>query len=450
MATNINYYGGKKIEDPKILNEIADIENGTESDVSDILKINGVIKCSFSNSTTDIYLGEQLGATGGEGAVFKTSIDGLVAKIYLPKMRTALRKEKLNLMVNNQIEDKAICWPKGILTYQDKFVGIVMPLIDHDVYEIIDPDIGHEEVSQFLKNDRRNALKILINVMEIFEKLKANNIVMGDINFNNFMINKLNFEVILIDLDGAQIDKFPCVTCKERFNAPELFKNVIDSEENEEHVANNYYHQMYSTFLRDRYGLAAYSFMLLMCVKPFNDILCLSRNEFGYDLTDERITIDNRKAYQYSYRWAHFPFFVREAFHKCFTTKNPNDRLTPEQWKSVFKYYLDLLNGESLSSLDADCLVLYDLKAIDYSVLKNVKMILTARINSTAFTMKDAVKRLSSDLKKNDIIDSIDVKLVSEYLKTKRVFKTERFTFKLLFNIGVLIKVSLEYKKFTK
>ena len=264
--------------------------------------------------------------------------------------------------------------------------------------------------------------------MEIFEKLKANNIVMGDINFNNFMINKHNFEVILIDLDGAQIDKFPCVTCKEHFNAPELFINVTDPEEIEEHVANNYYHQNYSTFLRDRYGLAVYSFMLLMCVKPFNDILCLSRNEFGYNLTDERLTIANRKANQYSYRWAHLPFFVREAFHKCFTTKNPNDRLTPNQWKLVFKHYLDLLNSEALSSLDADCLVLYDHKAIDYSVLKNVKMVLKARISSTAFTMKDAVKRLSLDLKKEGIIDSIDVKLISEYLITKCVFKTERFS----------------------
>ena len=446
MGTNIDYYGGKKIEDPKILNEIAEIEKETEfDDDPDILKIDGEIECKFSNSTTYIYLGEKLGL-GGEGAVFKTSIDSLVAKIYWPKMRTALRKEKLNFMVNNQIEDKTICWPKGILTYQGQFVGIVMPLIDHDVYEKIDTDYGHKDVAQFLKKDKRNALKILINVMEIFEKLKANNIVMGDIKFDNFMINKHNFEVILIDLDGAQIDKFPCVTCKERFNAPELFINVIDPEENEEHVANNYYHQNYSTFLRDCYGLAVYSFMLLMCVKPFNDILCLSRNEFGYNLTDERLTIANRKANQYSYRWAHLPFFVREAFHKCFTTKNPNDRLTPNQWKLVFKHYLDLLNSEALSSLDADCLVLYDHKAIDYSVLKNVKMVLKARISSTAFTMKDAVKRLSLDLKKEGIIDSIDVKLISEYLKTKCVFKTERFTFKLLFNIGVLKKVSLEYK----
>lgn len=447
MKANFAYYGGRKIEDPEILDEIAEIEKENEFDMdpSD-LKLSGELECIFPNTTTYIYLGDSLGSPGGEGAVFKTNMDGMVAKIYWPRMRTTLRKEKLTFMVNNQIDDKSICWPKGILTYHDEFVGIVMPLIDHNLYDKIDTDYGHKDVAEFFKDDRRNALKLLINVMKIFEKLKSNNIIMGDINFNNFMVNKNNYYVILIDLDGAQIDKFPCVTCKEHFNAPELFKNVEDEEANEEHLANNYYHQMYSTFLRDNYGLAVYSFMILMCVKPYNNLACLSKNEFGYHLTNENITIENKKAYEYSYRWAHLPFFVREAFYKCFTTTDPNERLTPKQWKTIFKYYLDLLNKNQLAALDEDCLILYKHNQLDYSKLENVKMILEVCLTSSAFTMKDAVKRLSTDLKKNGVNSNIDVSMVSEYLKYNRVLKIDNVTFKLLFNIGVLKKVALEYK----
>ena len=380
MKTSLKYYGGEAITDSKIISEIKEIEeNGSNDDESEILKIAGEIECIFPDKIEYIHLNDMVGY-GGDGAVFKTNISDMVAKIYFPKMRTKVREEKLTLMVNNQIENQSICWPKGLLKYDGSFVGIVMPYIDNKVYETVNIDFGKKDLADFFKNDRRNLLKTLINVTKILEVLRENNIVLCDFNFYSFMINKKTFDVKLIDLDGTQIDKYPCVTCSTLFNAPELFKGLTDSEADEEHIANSYYHQVYSTFSRDNYSLAAYLFMMLMCVKPYNNLVCLANNDFGYHLTNNKYT-EETKAKDYSYRWAHLPYFIRELFHKCFTTENPNERLSAKQWKVVLKYYYSLLCNGELKKKDSDCFVLYEHKEIDYSVLEKYKLILKSSDN---------------------------------------------------------------------
>ena len=171
MNSPITYYGGKSITDNDIKREIKTIEEGSSNEFPDsILRIKEAIKCKFKDSEEYISLKEDVGIAGGEGGVFKTNINGLVAKIYWPKMRTNVRKEKIEFMVNNQIEDAGICWPKGILTVDDNFIGFVMPYIDNNKYEIVDITFGHNDLADFFNHNKKNVIKLLINVMEIFEK----------------------------------------------------------------------------------------------------------------------------------------------------------------------------------------------------------------------------------------------------------------------------------------
>jgi hypothetical protein len=60
--------------------------------------------------------------------------------------------------------------------------------------------------------------------------------------------------------------------------------------------------------------------------------------------------------------------------------------------------------------------------------------------------MEDTVKKLLINLKKNGIKSNADTKMISEYLKHNRILKIDNITYKLLFNIGVYKKISLEYK----
>lgn len=464
MENKFKYYGGKRITDPKILKEIKVLkeikESGTKEIINhdDIRKMySGDIKCSFPDgSNTIIRLTDNVGNPGGEGCVFKTNIDGLVAKIYYPSMQATYREEKIKLMVNNQIDDKRICWPKGVLTYSDKFIGFVMPYVNKEYDKIYLDD--KEDIINFLKNDKRNALRLLINVMNVFEKLRAYNIVYGDVHYDNIMINRNNYEVILIDVDGAQIDKYPCIACKENFNAPELLKSFEKINEAdwyagkvelgdyaEEKAVSPYYNSVYSTFLRDNYSLAYYVFTTFIVGFPYCNIFRQAKCLFTYDIIEESKSIENGGDNTYSARWAHLPMFMRESLYKCFTTKNPNERLTPSQWKKRLEYYLKLLDEGRLNHLDNDCMKIIDIKSLDYHTLQDIKFALKINIISSAFTMNDAIKKISSNMKKNGIMYDIDIPMISEYLKHNRMLKIDKCTIKLLFNIGILKKVSLEY-----
>ena len=449
MPTNFKYYGGNKIESSEIKKEIELIESLDQNkDLnSENLENFHSLECRFSDHTSWISIGEQL-AEGGEGVVFKTNDPQKVAKIYFPKMRTKVREGKINLMVKNQLNDSRLCWPEGALYDNGRFVGLLMPYVSG---EKIDFELGHMELNDFFRKDRRNLLKTLINVAGIFETLKENAIVMGDVNFGNFIIDPDNYNVVLIDLDGAQIDKYPCIGCKENFNAPELFEGVEDEDENEEHVANLYYHGEYSTYHRDQYSLAAYIFMMIMCVAPYQikserTVISLRDKHFGFEILEE----DTRHVWrreEHSNRWSHLPYFMREAFYTCFTTDNPAKRPTAKQWKAKLSFYLDMLNESNYKNLDKDCLVIYKVNGIDYGLLEHVKMIVSKQYFGRGFSMLDAIRRIKREMGHDFLSLDVDERSVAEILKEKTEFVVNKNTkMKLTFNIGVLKKICLEIK----
>ena len=467
--TKFTYYGGKKINDPQIIEEIKNHDNSQNNQDDDNsqnyqdgdnsqnyqdyilarLKLEGEIECFILDKMMKIELKELLG-DGGEGAVFKTNLDEIVAKIYWPHMRTIVREEKITYMFYNQIDSINLCWPKGILKCNGKFVGFIMPLIDSKNYVVLNEYMyDYKERAKFFKDDRHNELKMLINLMNVFEELRTHNIVMGDVNFRNIMIKKNSYDIVLMDLDGAQIDKYPCLTTDEQFNAPEVLKNAKEEDDNDNEIklALMHYHHTYSTFLRDNYSLAYIVFKIMMDSDPYNDILDTSHYKFGYDLLNYQSTKDNNKNEYCLARWSHLPYFMRELLHKCFTTKNPNKRLNPSQWKTALEHYLKLLDSGELKAVDKDYLKIYpnhkDL--IDFNKLSDFKLVLKESINFTGFTIKDIIKKFEVILKKYDIEFTFDKKMISEYLKYNRMLKIDHFTFKILFNIGVLKKVALEY-----
>lgn len=459
MNNNFSYYGGKDITDHEILKEIKfinDAQNAqdNQNDIlyHDDLRINGEIKCIMPNQTIKISLKDPLGKVGGEGATFTTNVDGLVAKLYNIKKLTKVQEEKLCFMVNNPIDDSRLCWPKGILKFNGKFVGIVMPYIKCDGYNIhqnediyIHPewsDYSTKEFSKVFNNNQKNIVKSLISTMEIFEKLKNHNIVVGDFGFDNIFINQKTFEVVLIDLDSVQIGKYPSLLCKKKWNAPEILQGSSGlNNDNDDLIALQYYHKIYSTFHRDAYSLAVFAFSLLIRRDPYVNIDACVNYEFLFDPINEKLTV-NHYGESVSNIWAHLPYFIREAFHKCFTTKNPNERLTPKQWKELFKYYLNILENGQLEQLDKGCYKCYNSDYISFSSLENVKMIYKKRFDSVGFTMKDAIRKLL--INSNNVVLNESIDIISEYLKHHKVLKINNCTFKVLFNIGVFKKLSLE------
>lgn len=451
VSNKIPYYGGKKFTSPDILEEIKIIEKMNDTTINES-SIAHVVLEDFHSKIEDFKLIGKINEddnnnSGGEGVVYKTNIKGMVAKIYWPNCRTKVREEKIKFMLNNPVDDPSICWPKGILKINKQFVGFIMPEIDNKIYIKIDPFDGANELEVIFNKNKKNLLLVLLNVMKAFEKLRTYNIVMGDFNFDNILINKNDYSVVLIDLDGAQVGRFPSIGCKSNFNAPEIFIKKLDDDDNEEKTANIYYHKYYSAFDRDNYSLAAYAFMLLILKQPYKIPSHITLKKFCFDLLNQ----DNTLMFHHqthSNRWAHLPLFVREAFYTSFTTSSVKERLNPSQWIKVFSRYLKLLDDEQYMVLDPNCCVLYKYEPFDYSILAQFKTNHEFKIQQYGFSMIDTMKRIFNDVSSRLDNCNLDYKMIAEYLNHHRIFKVNKsLEIKLLLNIGVLKKIEAVYKE---
>ena len=444
------YFGGKAISLESIQKEIQTIEN--VEDHSSGLNLTGKrVYYRQTNQEDFLVIGNSIGF-GLEGEVYQTQWPEFLVKIYFPEMRTRVRQNKLKLMVENRILDDRLCWPCGLI-YSDnsdkrKFLGV---LIKYAKGEEISIEEGATSLSDFFRQDRRNLLTTLINVASIFELLEQNKVVMGDVNFSNFLIDPETYGVTMIDLDGAQVSKYPCAACKENFNAPELFKGVTDPEASETSIANQLYHQRYSTFDRDRFSLASYLFMMMMCTPPFaakgaTRVQNLAKCCFGFSLTDETKTLLYRHD-DHSARWSHLPHFVRQAFMISFTTSDPSCRPSPTKWREILECYRRMLDEGYLQQFDKDCTVLYDFrgKGLPYSVLEKIEKEMICTFEGIGFTFHEAIQSLLKAAEKSIKNLNIDEARLAEDLKWQPIVSLDAKTkVKVLLNVGVLKKLSLK------
>lgn len=442
------YFGGKEISLKSIQKEIQTIEN--VEDHSSGLNLTGCrVYYWQDNQEGFVDIGNSIGF-GLEGEVYQTQWPNFVVKIYFPEMRTRVREDKLKLMVENWISDNRLRWPLGLI-YSDtghrEFLGVLM---HYAKGKEISAEEGAISLSNFFRQDRRNLLTTLINVASIFELLEQNMVVMGDVNFSNFLIDPETYGVTMIDLDGAQVSKYPCATCKENFNAPELFEGETDPEASETLIANQHYHQRYSTFDRDRFSLASYLFMMMMCTPPFaakgaTRVQNLAKRCFGFSLTDEKFTLFYRHD-DHSARWSHLPHFVRQAFMISFTTSDPSCRPSPTKWREILECYRWMLDEGYLKQFDKDCTVLYDFrgKSLPYSELEKIKNNMIYAFEGTGFTFHEAIQSLLKAAEERIENFNIDEARLEEDIKRHPIVSLdEKAKVEVLLNIGVLKRLSL-------
>lgn len=177
---------------------------------------------------------------GGEGDVY--TIEGsadLVGKIYNDiKFKTLADRDtqerKLNAMINKNLSANVqgvltIAWPKDLLyDTNHEFVGYVMPKVEnrYPLYRIT--RTGPDGVlSVFPKYSYDNSILIAHNLALVVRKLHQANIIVGDFNPNNILVNKLG-HVTLIDADSFTIkddrtgEVFECTVGVPEYLAPEL------------------------------------------------------------------------------------------------------------------------------------------------------------------------------------------------------------------------------------
>ncbi len=276
----------------------------------------------------EIILKEEIGK-GGEGIIF--SIDSnIVAKIYTLNSLNEQKKQKLNLLIEKKLQFKGICLPLNALYNTSKeFIGYTMPRANVPKGFELQTCVFNPELLKlkFPSWNRLNLVNLSISILEKIEYLHANNIIIGDINPFNILINT-DLEVYFVDTDSYQVENLPCPVGTVHFTAPEIqdtdnFSNLIRNKEHE------YFAVATLLFMIFLPGKSPYAFQGGGDVKEN-----IKSMNFSYPLGDE----DNYMAPQgmWEFIWSELPYDIRKAFTTVF---KDNYRLTIENWIEVLNTY---------------------------------------------------------------------------------------------------------------
>jgi rRNA-processing protein FCF1 len=271
-------------------------------------------------------------ASGGEGTIYSTS-DGNACKIFHKNKITDSRKSKLSLMAGSPIGVEGVCWPSSLaLNDLGEFVGYLMPMAHGKTMQkclFIKPLL----MRNFPHWNRQNLVQLAITWLEKVVALHHNNVLIGDVNPMNILIES-ETKVYLVDTDSYQVEDFPCLVGMANFTAPEIqrkrFSSFIRSPEHE------------------AFAVATMLFMILMPGKPpyshqggGDPVGNIMSGNFSYPLgrDSNRLTPDG----PWRFIWSHFPYRTKEAFYNCF---KEGRRLSSEEWIAILRRYLyDLQEG---------------------------------------------------------------------------------------------------------
>ncbi len=160
--------------------------------------------------------------SGGEGTIYETDRPGIVCKIYRKHRLTELRRKKIELMLTRDISEIGICWPLDLaLNTDNEFVGYVMPRAHGKPIQstmFVKPVLE----KTFPNWTRADLVNVCIAFLKQIAYLHRLNILIGDINPMNFLVDADSTHLWLVDTDSFQIEGFPCPVGTVNFTAPEI------------------------------------------------------------------------------------------------------------------------------------------------------------------------------------------------------------------------------------
>lgn len=271
------------------------------------------------------------GKSGGEGKIFEIKNEpSIVAKIYHKDKLTTNKLEKLTLMTSRNIAIEGVCWPIELIKNEKgEVLGYIMPKADGKTIQtqiMTKPAL----LRNFPTLDRKNLVELCIEFLYMVKNLHQLNIIIGDINPNNILINKKGV-LYFVDTDSYQVENYPCPVGTVNFTAPEIQgKNYADFLRTKEH---------------EIFAVTTMLFMLLLPGKPpyaQQDGEEQSKNikamQFPYPFGDK----STGKAPEGPWRniWSNLPYKVKECFYGTFSD---NKRHTIDELIKVMKDYDFLL-----------------------------------------------------------------------------------------------------------
>lgn len=213
----------------------------------------------FTEDGTKITLVDVLGK-GGEGAVYTTNQRDVVAKIYNEKIDEN-RYKKLCEMTQIPYM-KNICMPLHILfNSKEEVVGYLMEQVPSN-YKTLQESIlqlNNSGVQEMYPSwNRLSIVNACTNICVLFKKLHEKQVLMGDVNPGNIMVNMdnpNNPDVYFVDCESMQYKNYTCPVGQVGYTNPKIYKRY--------NTENPVFSEVIRTKNDELYSIAALLFRIL-------------------------------------------------------------------------------------------------------------------------------------------------------------------------------------------
>ncbi|WP_448389716.1 protein kinase domain-containing protein [Microbacterium aurum] len=287
-----------------------------------------------------LVLGALLGE-GGEGSVYEAA-NNTVVKIFDKDHLTRHRKEKIELLVGRELRKSGLCIPSAVVRNGDgEFVGYVMPMASGREFQrtIFNKRKFEREFPNWKKTD---LVDICISFLEKVQYLHSMNVILGDINPKNLMVDEKK-NVFIIDADSWQLEGYPCPVGTPMFTSPAMLGKTYSDD--------------LRTMEDELFAVATMLFMIVMTGQfPYirtgtdGDMVQLIKEgnfAFQYENRNNKDQPDG----DWKYMWSHIHKPVKDLFWHTFHRegKRYKKRPTSTEWLEAFKAYKSYLGNKRMS-----------------------------------------------------------------------------------------------------
>ena len=155
---------------------------------------------------------------GGEGSVYRT-YNNMMVKIFKKEYITYVNFKKLSEMIEMNLYNPFICWPRDLVYVGDNFVGYLMDEVKGAETLL---SLRLQSFSEYTHPER---FEICYNFLKHIKYLHDKGILIGDLKPDNILV-KSPSEVYFIDCGCYQINDYACPVCH-----PEYTKRVFKKDE---------------------------------------------------------------------------------------------------------------------------------------------------------------------------------------------------------------------------
>jgi serine/threonine protein kinase len=236
---------------------------------------------------------------GGEGKIYRT-YENLLVKIYSDDEKRYETAKKIQRLIDMDLRNKYIVWPKDIVYNNNEFVGYVMEEIRDtkglDMYRIY----------SFNNMTYKERFKVCIDLLKLIDYLHEKAILVGDLKFDNILLTNKSKELYIIDSGSFQLEDYSCGV----FNAAYTHDNLKGKN----------LRQVLRTLEEEYFPINKILFEVLMGKGPFYDFVSgevgseVERN-FHYPMTLTKSIKDRTNPLFY---WTNGDARLREVFYNYF------------------------------------------------------------------------------------------------------------------------------------